>query len=206
MHYGLRLAEEEGVSPYIALADLCINLVLILAFFVAATTLLGKVGWDQVRYKDQEREFAEAVAGSLRPAVRPQEVRWRNDPPGAQRWVFTRAALFVPGTSILTPEGTEVLTTFAELLNRHRRSWRRIRVEGHTMPPLPDEPDEWALSAERAAAVEAILYHQGHIQPYLLAVSGRAGQAPLYISATPDPRNERVEIVVEYATRAAQGG
>jgi chemotaxis protein MotB len=195
---------DEGPNPYIALADLCVSLILILAFFVAALNVLGRTGWEKVRYREKQRDFAAAVAVGLPLSVRPHEVTWRNDPPGAQRWVFSRAQLFKPGTAVLTASGVGALEVFSRLLNKHRREWRRIRVEGHTLPPSPDGLDDWNLSSARAAAVAQVIHSRGHIEGYYLAVSGRAGQAPLDRARKQDLSNERVEIVLEYARQAAR--
>jgi chemotaxis protein MotB len=194
---------EDETNPYIALADLAINLVLILAFFAAAVNALGRAGWEQVRYRDAQREFREAIRRSLSGAQRPLELGGKNDPPGVQRWVFPGSVLFQPGGPILRREGKAALIQFAQVLSLHRNKWRRIRIEGHTRPPAPGEPDDWDLSCRRAAAVEQVFYFEGHLAPNLLAVAGRAGQDPVRKGSN-DPVNERVEILIEYAAHAAQ--
>ena len=55
----------------------------------------------------------------------------------------------------------------------------------------------------RAAVVARILYAEGHIPPYNIAVSGRAGQNPIDKAHPDNPANERVEILLEYAQHAA---
>ncbi len=191
---------EDGANPYIALADLAINLVLVLAFFVAAVNALGRAGWEQIRYKDMQAEFRRAVE-TLPKAERPQENLGKNDPPGVQRWVFSGSGLFKPGTAhFVQPvwQGSHPLASFARLLKENQRQWRRIRVEGHTKPPNPGAPDEWELSAARAAMVTKVIAVRGHIPPHFLAVAGRAGQDPMNKASPGDPSNERVEVLVEY--------
>ncbi len=187
---------EHTLNPYIALADVCVSLILILAFVVATTVLLGKVGWDQVRYRDDKAAVAKAVVEELGDAA-PWEDNGRRDPMGKQRWVFTQRGIFGPGTAVLTADGMRTLNSFAGVLRSEQKRWRRIFIEGHTMPPLGGEPDDWGLSAMRAAAVARVFYCNGHIPPHRLAVSARAGQAPR-VEKEQDPRNERVEVVVEY--------
>ena len=194
---------EQYLNPYIALADVCITLILILTFCMAASNLVGRAGWEHVRYRDMQADFANSLAVAVPRELRPQEIDWRNDPPGAQRWVFVGASLFREGSDQLTEGGYQRLEEFAFVLNEHRDKWRRIRVEGHTLPPRPGEPDNWALSAARAAAVAQVLHARGHIESYYLAIAGRAGQAPLYEQADQVHLNERVEIVLEYAPSAA---
>ena len=89
---------DDGINPYIALADMAMNLVLILAFFVAAVNALGRAGWEQVRYRDKQRELRQAIVAALPPRLRPDENGGRNDPPGVQRWVYAEGQLFSPGT------------------------------------------------------------------------------------------------------------
>lgn len=194
--------ETEGESnPYIALADLAINLVLILTFFVAALNVLGRAGWEQVRYREAQSALKAAVARSLPPSLRPLEDRGKNDPPGAQRWVYAGRMLFEPHTAKLTREGSHSLVVFARVLRQEKGTikWRRIRVEGHTTPPAPGELDDWELSAARAAAVARVLHARGHIASYYLGVAGRAGQSPVNRANRADPANERVEVIVEFA-------
>lgn|GEM_PF-4849605 len=97
--------------------------------------------------------------------------------------------------------GQKSLILFAKVLKQNRTFWRRVRIEGHTIPPKIGESDDWELSSARAAAVARTVHKYGHIPSYYLAVAGRAGQNPLDKSKpnANDPANERVEIVVEYA-------
>lgn len=193
---------RDDTNPYIALADLAINLVLILAFVVAAANAIGRAGWEKIRYREAQEKVAAAVNAAL--AHMPEKMRPRlepgkNDPPGAQRWVFGGGALFHEGARELRPQGQNAVGEFARVVEGHRDSWRRIRVEGHTQPPGPGELDDWDLSAARAARVARVMHTAGHIESYFLAVAGRAGQDPGDRGNPASPRNERVEIVIEYA-------
>lgn len=218
----------DEVNPYIAFTDLMINFVLILVFFLAALTLLGRIGWDEVRYRDVQREVRERIESELSGVVLHDHPlrfgtpvplsKFRNDPPGAQRWVIYSEQLFVPGTSRLTSEGMTKLKKLATVLIRHheqakrlfpevtghekewlKHTWRRIRVEGHTRPTQKNEPENWRLSAERAAVVANYLAASG-VPAWHIAVAARGGQTP-FAKELPitDPRHERVEIVLEYA-------
>lgn len=91
------------------------------------------------------------------------------------------------------------------MLRKHKDKWRRIRIEGHTLPPKLGEPDDWELSSKRAAVVARVFASKGHIPSYLLAVAGRAGQDPQNKERPTDPANERVEIIIEYAKMDARG-
>lgn len=193
---------DDTINPYIALSDLTINLVLILVFFMAGVVAVGRAGWEQVRYRDSQSAFQEAVEERLSMTHKPVEHKGKNDPPGAQRWVFKNTQLFEPGTAELTAEGRDSLVEFAELLKDHKDKWRRIRVEGHTLPPAPFERNNWTLSNARAEKVARVFSGSGGIASYFLSASGRGGQNPITDDPL-DPSNERVEIVIEYALNSA---
>ena len=228
-----RRAPQESLNPYIAMTDVMINLVLIFTFFLAASTVVGRAGWELVRYRDAQAKFREALERGSDPASRPTEHKGKNDPPGAQRWVFPQRVLFEKSSAVLLPEGRNAVLVFARVLSqdRFRQLWRRIRIEGHTMPapavpsfsvpwggrrrvyvgapmPLPasGNEDDWELSAGRAAQVARVFTGAGHIESYYIAIAGRAGQDPIDNSVEGASANERVEIVIEYAQQPATNG
>ncbi|MFC6804031.1 flagellar motor protein MotB [Deinococcus caeni] len=126
----------------------------------------------------------------------------RNDPPGAQRWVFRSQGMFQGNTAKLSPAGQAALVAFARVLRAEQVSWKRVRIEGHTQTSRPNTPERWDLSAVRASAVAEVFYLRGGISPNRLAIAARGGQTS-YAGVKFDPRNERVEIVVEYAQKSA---
>jgi hypothetical protein len=163
---------KDEVNPYIAFADLCVSLVLILVVLLA----VGQLGRADDRYVKAQREFELAVK-NMPQEVRPEKVN-RNDPPGAQRWAYLGRGLFTKDNS-LSPSGRIVLEQFAKLLKEHPR-WKRVRIEGHAMPSKVGQPDDWASSAAVAAAAAELFQVKANIQPWRLAVSGRGGQTPYY--------------------------
>lgn len=171
--------QPDETNPYIALADLAISLVLILAFFVSAVAALGRAGWEQLRYREAQQQIRRAVDESLPRQLRPREHKGKNDPPGVQRWVFTGGDLFQPGTKVLRPAGSQALIRFAGVLGKHRYLWRRLQIEGHTLPPPNGLPDDWDLSAGRAATVARVFSVQGHLSQNALKVAGKGGQDPI---------------------------
>ena len=203
---------DDDTNPYIAMSDLAINLVLILAFFVAAVNALGRAGWEQVRYRDAQKAFRAAVRDEMVGVpgrLRPWENQGKYDPPGTQRWTFRARSLFKPGTAEFV-EGADIrFSKFGKVLRAYMpqkgkdssKKWRRIRIEGHTAPPATGEPDDWSTSSARAAAVAKFIQTRGHIPPHFLVVSSRAGQDPANKIVRHDPTNERVEIIVEYVQR-----
>ena len=189
-------------NPYIAFSDLTLNLVFVLIFFVVAMLAVSQSGWEQVRYKQAQDKVAAAIRAAKLP-VSPTLLLpgQRNDPPGAQRWVFPSGKMFAGETAALTPDGQKILTNFARVLKANLL-WERIRIEGHTQTSREGVPERWDLSAARASAVAEVFYNDGRIPPYRLAVAARGGQTP-FAGRRFDALNERVEIVVEYASKAA---
>lgn len=188
----------DSLNPYIVFSDFTLNLVLIFIFIVSALVLIGQAGWEEVRYKDAQELMRQAIHQALDPSERPTENFARNDPPGVQRWVFPNELLFSAGSLQLSRRGGEILATFSNAL-RETPEWRRIRIEGHTRPTRPGEPEEWELSTARSAVVARVFTAIGEIPPWCLAVSGRAGQNPVNPETIDDPANQRVEILLEYS-------
>jgi chemotaxis protein MotB len=218
-----RSVPGEEVNPYIAFTDLMINFVLVLIFFLAALTLLGRIGWDEIRYRDIQEDVRKYFEESqiediiVYNAEKPNGEkiplsRYRNDPPGAQRWAIYSAQLFQANKAQLTPDGEKKVRELAKVLIQHhndakvkhgnewlKHTWRRVRIEGHTRPTQQGKREDWQLSAARAAAVANVLSGSG-IPAWHIAVAARGGQTPFMRGIPPnDPRHERVEIILEYA-------
>lgn len=218
-----RMLEQE-LNPYIAFTDLMINFVLVLVFFLAGISLLGRIGWDEVRYRDIQKEvkarIEEQIPGVLLHdypyGAREPLSRYRNDSPGSQRWAIFSDQLFYPNSAVLTPDGVEKLKKLAAVLLEHHRmmkekypesldseekewlnhTWRRIRIEGHTRPTLDGERENWKLSADRAVAVAEVLERSG-IAPWFIAIAGRGGQSTFTNQKRPEysPTDPRHERV-----------
>lgn len=193
----------DDLNPYIGVTDTAMNLLLVMLFFVAALTAVGRVSWDDIRYKEAQEAFRKAVQRLVAQPQRPRINAEKNDPPGTQRWVFKESQLFKPGTAQLTPNGKVVLDKFALALKDNADKWRRIRVEGHTLPTPKGQLDQWEAATDRAAVVARYLVRQG-IPPYFLATAGRGGQNPLPKLPLDSPLHARIEVVLEYAKNAAK--
>ena len=196
-------AELDLINPYIALTDVLINLVLIFVFFAAAILFMGRLGKDDIKYRSAQRVFKTEMEKAF-----PDGVAWndlgRNDPPGAQRWVFTGKALFEPGKSVPLKGADDIILRFASLLRNHKDKWRRIRIEGHTIPPAQGDMNDWDLSARRASQIARLLSGPGHIPAHFLSVAARGGQNPIF-KGSRNAENDRVEFVIEYSKIAATG-
>ncbi|WP_415814419.1 flagellar motor protein MotB, partial [Deinococcus marmoris] len=159
------------------------------------------VGWDDIKYRDAQAQMVQAVRKAYQGTAAPQVNEQKNDPPGAQRWVFAQTNLFQPGTAKLTPTGRSTLLRFAGVIRNKQELWRRLRIEGHTRPTRSGERDDWLLSSQRAEQVARIFQSAGHVPPYRMAIAGRAGQNPQFRNDLNNPVNERVEFLIEYAQK-----
>ncbi len=225
---------NETINPYIALADVTINVIFILIFMMAALMVANEINRvktqviiqenatnktiyqkaqqiieenerEKVKYKKAQQTIRVSIQ-TIKPELRPTELpsTFRNDPPGAQRWVFYKdnklgALLFKTAQSaVLTPQGEQKFLALAEALRSQFGNYRRIRIEGHSAPSKQGL-DNWNLSAQRAATIANLFSTLGQIKSNYLAVSARGSQTPF--SGIKEKRSEadnRVEIVVEY--------
>ena len=204
-----RYRTTQTLNPYIALADILINLVLILLVFIPIILLVGTRGWDEVVYKRYQKQMAEAVAQRIPVEKRPFREN-RNDAPGEQRWVFDRVRMFESGNSgsdlpALSEAGKEALHAFSDALNAHRdpkhRIWWRIRVESHIPqtklhPNGNDEEESLKLTGKRATAVSVFLFRECGIHPWELTTSGRGYQDLRNRVDKFSPANERIDLLV----------
>ena len=199
-------SSQLEVNPYIALSDLMINMVMCFVFLSASMTVVGRLGSDDIKYKRQRRIISEQIQSNVPKGLAPTWITWKNDVAGVQRWVFPGKTLFEGNSSALTAEGREVLLDFAKVLNDQQDLWARVRIEGHSLPPLAGTNDDFTDSALRATSVARVLTGQGRIKANYLVVSGKGGQDALYpksSSGAVDQRNKRVEIIIEFGRQPA---
>ncbi|MEO5329383.1 MAG: flagellar motor protein MotB [Magnetococcus sp. THC-1_WYH] len=106
-------------------------------------------------------------------------------------------ALFLPGTTKLSPSAKTMLLQMANLING---TPNLIRVEGHTgVESDPKQfPSSWDQSATEAAAVVRFLVGEGEVNPTKLQVRGMGHYFPKASSADVDDleKNHRVEILI----------
>lgn len=210
--------DQEYINPYITFSDLMVHLVLVMILFTVSLSLAVGVGSGEI-YKREQESLLHSIREAMGPWA-PELVTDRNDPGGAQRYVFLGADLFDPDSARLTERGQELLLRFSSVLKRpeNLRLYRRIRIEGHARPVVgrTDDWSRWELSCQMALAVGNLFHREGQIPSHLLAISGRGGQAPAdrYIPGTltlnprfdpTDPKHVRVEIIIEFAEHAATG-
>lgn len=201
-----RLSSQDGVevNPYIALADNGLSMVMVMTLFTVMV-LLAILQKEDTR-KDVREEFKAAVLKAYPKGKAPEDLPYtaKNDPPGTQRWIFKNQRLFVKGSAKLTPQGKALLTKFAGVMSQNTDKWRRVRIEGHTMPTPLNKADNWDLANKRASAVAELFVETScAISANSISTSGRGGQAWRQDIAKNNPLHERVEIILEYSAKPA---
>jgi outer membrane protein OmpA-like peptidoglycan-associated protein len=231
------------VNPYLPLADIFINFTLILVLFGVAMALTysktranfekakekypdlaaldsvggagGAEGTGVEAFIQQQAELEQKIHGILGEEIEFQD---RLDPAGVKR--FEIGHQYFDGTA-LTPQGRDVVRRIGQLLAAQdaQKLYRRIRIEGHSMPPPPTGTDDewrWEFSLRLAKAVASVFRNEVGIPPHFFIISGRGGQSPKdkYDPRTgepnprydyTDPKHLRVEIVIEFAEKNALG-
>ncbi|PJI55681.1 hypothetical protein CTI14_02765 [Methylobacterium radiotolerans] len=163
--------------------------------------LYGRIGWDDIQYKQAQSQIQNEVkAAYAKGNTAAPYVNKAAMTPRSPALVFSQQNLFEPGTAQLTPQSRTALLRFAGIVRQHEKLWRRLRIEGHTKPPQGQASDNWQLSAARAEMVARVFSGAGHIPAFKMAIAGRAGQNPIFKENKGHPANERVEILIEYAT------
>ncbi|MEM6884439.1 MAG: OmpA family protein [Verrucomicrobiota bacterium] len=113
-------------------------------------------------------------------------------------------SLFASAETTLQPEGTEILTSVAQLLSAQLVDLP-IRVEGHTDNiPIGNSlidtfPSNLHLSAARASAAVEFMIEEGQLKPELLEAVGKGDTAPVGDNSTEEGRaqNRRIDIVIQ---------
>jgi outer membrane protein OmpA-like peptidoglycan-associated protein len=192
-------SRHDAINPYIALADVYMNLGVAFVMFALLFMLLGHRGWDDIRYREEQKQFSKSVQMSPELAAKVRLAN-RNDAPGEQRWMFPSYILFAGDSTQLTPRGRRILGEFAKVLLENRELWWRVRIEAHARQRVrqawaSEERAAFALTGMRAVEVASFLQY-ARIPPYRIVASGR-GHQDLY-----DPLNrtsavnDRVDVLV----------
>lgn len=196
----------QSLNPYIALADMSITLMLIFSLMLPLIMLLGNRGWDEMKYRSYQDQFARAIRNALSQSERPQQIN-RHDAPGEQRWMFNKKQMFVSNDISdmkdpeLTPYGKHVLKVFAGVLKKHENIWWRVRVEAHVHQNsnptdyLKDEGDSIRFTSKQATLVYVYLFKL-HIHPWQLTQSGRGHQDLLDVDHRTSEINDRVDLLI----------
>ncbi|MBI2061125.1 MAG: OmpA family protein [Nitrospirae bacterium] len=142
---------------------------------------------------NQLKKIEEAFYERLSQELKRGEVKIETREEALVLQILNESLFFDPASARLRAESLPVLNKISELL---RGLTNDVRVEGHTDPePVssPIYPSNWELSSARAASVARYMEFKG-VDPFRMAVSGRAHYDPLQDLTPDDPRNRRVEI------------
>jgi chemotaxis protein MotB len=106
-------------------------------------------------------------------------------------------SMFRMGTTVLTPEASQLLTALGQALGPD--SGGGLTLRGHT-DALPYKPgtvgNNWSLSAGRAEATRQALMHDGIAEDRFHRIEGVADRELLIPQDPHDPRNRRISITV----------
>lgn len=121
--------------------------------------------------------------------------------PAPTKVVLVNKLLFQSGSASLSEEAKSLLEKLTGILQE--KEYTQIQVMGHTddqpFVPKTDHANNWALSAERAAAVAAFLQERVGVPPERLSATGFGPCRPIASNDTPEGRqqNRRIEIVLQ---------
>jgi chemotaxis protein MotB len=151
----------------------------------------------------RERAALEGAAQAIKQALAGRglqdAVTFREELRGLVVTVVSDNVLYPVGSSVLQPEGQDVLDALGPALAKLPND---ISVEGHTdnQPIIPggQYPSNWELSTARATTVVRYLIDALHLRPSRLSAAGFADTRPLVPNTSPANQaiNRRVEIVV----------
>jgi len=157
----------------------------------------------QHRSAAQERQALDNAAQAIKTALAGRglqdAVTFRQELRGLVVTVVSDNVLYPVGSSVLEPQGREVLDALGPALAKLPND---IAVEGHTdnQPIIPggQYPSNWELSTARATTVVRYFIVVQHIRPARLSAAGFADTRPLVPNTNPANQalNRRVEIVV----------
>jgi len=105
-------------------------------------------------------------------------------------------AMFRLGTTVLTPEATELLMAIGQTIAPEAGT---VTIRGHTdaVPYRPGQmANNWSLSAGRAEATRQSLMKNGITEDRFRRIEGVADRELLIADNPHDPRNRRISIVV----------
>jgi chemotaxis protein MotB len=196
-----RPSSVAGESPWTALSDIMMTMVMLIMLLVIAIFLQTFRERDIAqRIVARQREVARSIRSGL---AEPSSVRIDSVSPDRQRLTFSAELLFPSCSARLKEEGARVLRVVGASLRAKQPYFERIEVEGHTdiqrtrSPGRGCEyPSNWELSSARATAVVVLLAGDSLVRPQLLSATGRAEFHPVD-SASLDP-NRRIEMILQY--------
>lgn len=199
--------DTEDFNIWPTFTDISFAILLVMIFIVLGQYLIigrilqvNKIKQEQalVRSALQERfaaDFGDAIQESSQPQF--------------QKITFSDKVLFDTGSARLKPEGQQILTTIAEIINavKNKCSFDEIQIRGHT-DDLPIHGSKlyqtnWELSSARATSVVRHFVDNCNLDPgqdILLSAQGYSQYDNIRANTDDVNRalNRRIEIVIKY--------
>lgn len=165
------------------------------------TTGGPKEGADRAkRVQSMQEKLAERLEQSERLRRLARQVRMVDTTEGIRIDLVDDAdfAMFRLGTTILTPEATDLLKVIADTVGPGPGG---ISIRGHT-DALPYRPGQgtnnWSLSTGRAEATRQALMRSGIAESRFFRIEGGADRELLVKDKPQDPRNRRIYILLAH--------
>ena len=154
-----------------------------------------------IKEKEQVTKQQQQIEDQMRSAIQSKDITI-SELQGKLTVNILDRVLFASGEAELKPEGENVLSQVASVLNQHTN--RQIYVMGHTdNVPIRGSlfgrySSNWELSTARATAAVRYLTEKAGIDPAKLAAVGYGEFHPIADNSTPEgrARNRRIAIVV----------
>ncbi|HLV80705.1 MAG TPA: OmpA family protein [Chthonomonadaceae bacterium] len=210
---------SSAVNPFVVLADVAIMTTFILfLYLMAQSLLLNQEAFKVKALEKQQKALEQAYRDRLGEAIWNSRQVYVKTDLGVQHFYFSDRVLFDEGKFLLKPDAQAFLTPFAEIIQPRMEADRKITlvVEGHTdnIPYGVTGQDNWDLSARRAIEVVRFLQNCRYpINPRRMAASGRGEYVSIAPNATlpngkpaGNPRNRRIEIIVQYTGAQQEPG
>lgn len=196
---------DEEFTPWPALSDISITMVLLLVFMIILQ--FKETRQEQIIQRElsrQQRTVSEAIR-----RVSDGSVRIDSISPGRQRLTFRDAALFDICRADLKANGRALLLRVGEVLQMNASRLATINVEGHTDTLSISGKNgcyfrsNWELSSARATTVVSLWSNETQIGKNKMSAIGRSQYVPVVAGAEGDlASNRRIEVILEYNRKA----
>ena len=198
---------DEEFTPWPALADISITMVLLLVFMIVFQS--NATRREQLIQNEISRE-QQTVKNEIN-KISNDAVRIDSISPGHQRLTFRDAALFDLCRADLKPNGRVLLLRVSEVLQQHAGRLTTINVQGHTDTLSISGKNgcyfksNWELSSARATTVVSLWSNETQIDKQKMSAIGRSQYVPAVSDGEGDlASNRRIEVILEYNRTAPE--
>ena len=191
-----------GLNPFVVLADLSVNLVLVLLFYALGWTLNSSKALELWQLQARQTAVEQALQGQFPGELQQGQVRLEVDG-NLQRIHFSDNILFDSGRAELKDRGQQMLARLCQVLLATGNRYDTIHIEGHTdNVPIWNSGfhSNWELSSARATAVVEFFQTKG-VDPGRLVAAGYGEYRPVARNDSPYHKslNRRIDIVLAYS-------